>query len=123
MTLRERNSHIYGKIVEDLAEDALGEEVLDEHLLDGGVGEVGVDGLAAEVGEGLELCAEVGVLLVLGVEDGGDPEGEVGDLFRELEDGLFPVDLVGLAVVEEELQDFDEAFGLDQIAVEGDAVV
>ena len=34
-------------VVEDLAEDALGEEVLDEHLLDGGVGEVGIDGLAA----------------------------------------------------------------------------
>ena len=62
-------------VVEDLTEDALGEEVLDEHLLDGGVAEVGVDGLAAEVGEGLELFAEVGVLFVLGFEDGGDALG------------------------------------------------
>jgi hypothetical protein len=39
-------------IVEDLAEDALGEEMLDEHLADGVVVEVGIDGLAAEFGEG-----------------------------------------------------------------------
>ncbi len=42
-------------VVEDFAEDALGEQVLDEHFFDGVVGEVGVDGVAHErfeVGEG-----------------------------------------------------------------------
>ena len=39
-------------VVEDAAEDALGEQVLDEHLLDGRVGDVGVDGVGpfGEVG-------------------------------------------------------------------------
>ena len=110
-------------IVEDLAEDALGEEMLDEHLADGVVGEVGVDGLAAEFGEGLEVLAEGGILLVLGFEDGGDAASEVGDLVGELGDGLFPVGDVGVAVVEEKLEDFDQVFWLDEIAVEGDAVV
>ena len=50
MTLRLLNS----AIVEDAAEDALGEQVLDEHLLDRFVCEVGVDGLAAERVEGGE---------------------------------------------------------------------
>ena len=49
-------------VVEDLAEDALGEEVLDEHLLDGVVGEVGIDGLAAEGVEVLEAWRKAGWL-------------------------------------------------------------
>jgi hypothetical protein len=110
-------------IVEDLAKDALGEEVLDEHLLDGEVGEVGVDRLAAEVGEGLELFTEVGVLLVLGFEDFSDASGEVRDLLGELEDGFFPIDFVGQAMLEEVLEDFDEVFGFGKVAVEGDTVV
>jgi hypothetical protein len=97
--------------------------MLDEHLADGVVGEVGVDGLAAELGEGLEVFAVGGVLRVLGFEDFGYAVGEVGDFFGELEDGLFPVDLVGLAVLEEELEDFDEVIRPGEVAVEGDAVV
>ena len=110
-------------IVEDLAEDALGEEMLDEHLADGVVGEVGIDGLAAEFGEGLEVLAEGGILLVLGFEDGGDAASEVGDLVGELGDGLFPVGDVGVAVVEEKVEDFDQVLGPGDVAVEGDAVV
>ena len=64
--------------------------------------------------------------LVLGVfllEDAGDAVGEVGDLFGELDDGVFPVDFVRLAVVEEEGEDFDELFGVGDGVVEGDEVV
>lgn len=35
-------------IIENLAKDALGEQVLDQHALDGFFREVGIDGLAAE---------------------------------------------------------------------------
>ena len=110
-------------VVEDLAEDTLGEKMLDEHLSDGVVGEVGVDGLAAEFGEGKEVLAEGGVLLVFRFEDGGDAACEIGNLLGELGDGLFPVDLVGLTVLEEEVEDFDQPFRLVEVAVEGDAVV
>jgi hypothetical protein len=81
--------------------------VLDEHLADGVVVEVGVDGLAAERGEGMEVFAEGGILLVLGFEDGGDAAGEVGDLVGELGDVFFPVGNVGIAVVEKELECLD----------------
>jgi hypothetical protein len=98
-------------VVEDLADDALGEEVLDEHFADGAVGAVGVDGLAAELGEGLEVFAEGGVLLVLGLKNVRDAGGKFGDFLCELGDGGLPIYLVGLAVLEEELEDFDEVFG------------
>lgn len=84
--------------------------------------EVRVDGLAAEFGEGLEVFAEGAVLLELAFEDGGYAFGEVGDLLGEPGDGFFPVDLVGLLVLEEEFEDFDELFGGGDGVVEGDAV-
>src|SRR5687767_12971530 len=40
--------------VENLAEDALGEDVLDEHFLDGGDGEIGIERLPAEGDETVE---------------------------------------------------------------------
>ena len=109
-------------VVEDLAEDALGEKVLHEHLADAVVGEVGVDGLAAEFGEGLKVFAEGGILLELAFEDPGYAFGEIGDLLGELDDGFFPVDLVRLFVLEEELENLDELFGRGDGVVEGDAV-
>lgn len=108
-------------VVEDFAEDALGEEMLDEHVADGVVGEVGVDGLAAELGEGLEVLAEAGVAVVLGEEDGLDGSGEVFDLGGELIDGILPVGDVGLLVFEEESEDFDQLFGVGDVVVEGDS--
>jgi hypothetical protein len=97
--------------------------MLDEHLADGVVGEVGIDGLAAEFGEGLEVLAEGGILLVFGFEDGSDAASEVGNLVGELGDGLFPVRNVGVAIVEKKLENFDQVFGLGEVAVERDAVV
>ena len=48
-------------VVEDFAEDALGEQVLDDHLLHRGIGEIGVEGLAAEIGEVVEGLDEARV--------------------------------------------------------------
>src|ERR1035441_5897428 len=87
MTLRVRNSWL----LKTLRKDALGKQVLDEHLADGVAIEVGDDGFAAEFGERLEILAEGGIPLVFGFEDGGDTPGEVGNLFGELGDGVFPV--------------------------------
>ncbi len=109
-------------VVEDLAEDAFGEQVLDEHFADGIVGELGVDGLAAECGKGREVVAEGGVLCELPFEDGGYAPGEVGDLFGEAGDGFFPVDLVRLFVLEEELEDGDEIFRVGDGVVEDDSL-
>jgi hypothetical protein len=97
--------------------------MLNEHLADGIVGEVWVDGLAAEFGEGPEVLTEGGILLVLGFKDGGDAACKVGNLLSELGYSFFPIDLVGLAVLEEEFENFDQTFGLVEVAVEGDAVV
>ena len=90
---------------------------------DGRVGEVGIDGLAAEVGEGLEVLAEGGVALVFFGEDFVDAGGEFGDFGGELSDGILPVGNVWLLVVEEELEDFDELCGIGDGFVEGYAVV
>ncbi len=40
----------------------------------------------------------------------GHAVGEFGDFVSELGDGVFPVGIVRLLVVEEELEDFDELF-------------
>ena len=55
--------------VEDVAKDALGQEMLDEHLLDGVVGEVGVQRAAAEGAEVLKGGDEFRVGVALGVDE------------------------------------------------------
>ena len=77
--------------------------MLDEHVLNGGVGEVWIDRLAAEIGEGLEVLAEGGVALVLVGEDFVYAGGEFGNFGGELGDSILPVGDVGLLVFEEEL--------------------
>ena len=78
-------------IVEDRAEDALGQQVLDEHLLDGFVGEVGVDGLAAEGVEGIEALDEGGIGASLLLDILLDRLGELRDVVLEVGDGFVPL--------------------------------
>ena len=66
---------------------------------------------------------EGGVSVVFRGEDLGDAVGDVGDLLGEAGDGGLPVDFVGLTVLEEEGEDFEELFGLVNGCIEGDAVV
>ena len=70
-----------------------------------------------------EVFAEGGVALVFCGEDFVDAVGELGDFGGELGDGILPVGDVGLLVVEEELEDFDELFRRGDGLVEGDAAV
>jgi hypothetical protein len=97
--------------------------MLHKHVADAVVGEVGIDGLAAEFGERLEVFAESPVAIVLGQQQGLDGSGEVFYLGGELVDGVFPVGDVGLLMIEEELEDVNEFFGVGEVTVEGDAAV
>jgi hypothetical protein len=85
--------------------------MLDEHLADRVVVQVGVDGLAAELGEGVKVFAERSVFFVLRFEDGCDALGQLGNLLRKLSDGLFPVGYVGQLVIEEEFEDVNQLVG------------
>jgi hypothetical protein len=77
-------------------------------------------GVAPSLGRGtrrgLELFAEVGVLCAR-LRGFWLRRRRGRGFFGELEDGFFPIDLMGLAVFEVELEDFDEAFGFGEVAV------
>jgi len=105
------------------AEDALGEQVLDEHLFDGVIFEVGVDGFAADIGEGGEALDESLVGFALGRDELHGSGGYVGDFDGELADCIFPFLDVGLAVFEEISKDFDELFRGGDVVVECDDAV
>ena len=111
------------RIAEDAAEDALGEEVLDEHLFDGFVFEVGIDGLAAEVGEGGKALDEGALVFALVLDQLHCAAGDVGDALGELAYGAVPTVVVGLTPLKEEAEDFDEFLRVLDGVVEGDATV
>lgn len=110
-------------IVEDAAEDAFGEEMLDEHLFYGFVFEVGVDGFAAEVGEGGEAFDEGGVGFAFAFDEVHCAFGDLWDALGEFADGAVPVFLVRLAVFEEETEDVNELCGIGDVGVQLDASV
>ena len=85
--------------------------------------EVGVDGLSAEVGEGIIGGAVFRVGLALVCEDREDVGGEFGELAGELLDGFAPVGDVLMLVGKEKLQDVDQLLRRSDGLVEGDAVV
>ena len=95
-------------VVEDFADEAFGEDVLDEHLIDGGLREVGVEAAAAEVEEVGEGLLEGGVGLVGLVDLLLEALGEVGDALFELIDGLLELLDLGLDVAEELEEEFGE---------------
>ena len=97
--------------------------MLDQHLPYSVVVEVRINGLAAQLGEGIKVLAECGILFVLRFEDCRDAFGQLWNLLRELGDGLFPVGYVGQLVVEEEFEDVNQLVGGFDGVVEGDAVV
>ena len=106
------------RVVEDGAEEALGEQVLDQHLLDGGFGEIGVDGLAAFVQKGGEGGGESLVGLALLLDQLGQALADVGDPVLELGDGLFPGGVFLGTVGEEGVEGLDEPGGVGEVVVE-----
>ena len=103
-----------------LAKDAFGEQVLDQHALDGIFGEIGIDGLTAEGVEVVEAADEGGIAAALFVDDLLDGGGEFGDAVGEFGDGLFPLLDVGSFVVEEMVDDLDQVVRVGDVEV-GDA--
>ena len=85
-------------VVENLAEEALGQEVLHQHLVDGLAADVGVERLSAEREEVVEGGLEFRVRLV-GVDDPLDqPLGQVRHVLLESSTALLEVLDVGLGV-------------------------
>jgi len=81
-----------------------GEQVLDEHLFDGLIFEVGVDGLAAKLGEGVETFDEGRVGFALVRDEGHGAFGNVGDSAGELAGGLVPAFVKRLVPFKEKTQ-------------------
>src|SRR6185437_5660449 len=74
------------RVIEDAAEDALREQVLDQHGLNRFFREVGIDGLAAELDEALKGGDEILVLLALGLDQLFDCAGDLRDALRKFID-------------------------------------
>jgi hypothetical protein len=97
--------------------------MLDEHLFDGFVFEVGVDGFSAEVGEGGEAFDEDLVCLALRFDECHCSSRDLGNALGEFADGAVPVFLMGLAIFKERTEDVNEFDGIDDFAVELDVSV
>ena len=101
-----------------LAEDALGQQVLDEHLLDRFDRQVGIDGLAAELVEGVEALDEGRIGLALLLDLLLDRLGDLRDVLLEFGDRCVPFLVVRLAIGEELLQQLDEVAGVAYVLVQ-----
>ncbi len=91
------------RIVEDPAEDTLGEQVLDEHGLDRVVRQVGIDGLAAEQDEALKAGDELFVGLALFFNDPFDGGGDFRNAAGKFRYGGFPFLMLRLTVLKNSL--------------------
>ena len=101
--------------VEDLPEDAFGEDVLDDHLLDGLDRDVRVERAAAKGAEILEGGDELLVGLALLLDQVFEAGADLGDLVPEFLDRLFPVRHGRGRKLEEELEDIDQLFVVGEV--------
>ena len=112
-----------GRPVEDGAKQPLGQQVLDQHLLDRGLGQVWVDRLAALVEKAGERGRENTVVLPFLLDQFGQPLADVGHPVLELGDGLLPGGVLLRAVGKEGVEGFDELGGVGEVVVEDHAPV
>jgi hypothetical protein len=90
--------------------------VLDDHLLDGGFGEIGIERGAAEAEEVVEGGDEFFITGLAFLDDElAEAGADFGDAFLEFIDGFFPFGDGGRGVAEEEIENVDEVFGLFEI--------
>ena len=102
-------------IVENRADQAFGEEVLDEHFIDGRPADVRVQGGLAEGEEVVEGGLKALVALVGGGEDFHQSLGQLGDLGLKLIDGLMEVFDFRLDVGKELIQERGQLLLVGQI--------
>ena len=105
-------------VVENLAEDPLGEQVLDEHLLNGVFAEVRVERLTAKGDESIERRDELFVLLPLRADDVAHLTPDLGKAILELGDGFFPLIEGWSLILEKGTKDFDEVVGIGYVEIE-----
>src|SRR5207253_1285775 len=105
-------------VVEDAAEDALGEDVLLEHVLDLVLGGGGVERVAAELQEGTEGCAELEVVVFGLVDNVRQSTRQFGYALAELGNGLVELLDVRLGIREVAFEEGLEVGGLGYIVIE-----
>ena len=101
--------------VENLAEDALGEDVLDDHFLDGLDGNVGIERATAERTEILKRGDEFFVGLAFGFDEGFQARANLRDFVFEFLDGFSPFRDGGRREFQKQGEDFYEVVGLGQV--------
>ena len=101
--------------VENFAEDALGEDVLDDHLLDGLDGDVGIERAAAEGTEIFKRGDEFLVGLAFLFDEGFQACANLRDFVFEFLDGLFPFRDGGRGEFQKQGEDFDKVVGFGQV--------
>ena len=105
------------RVFKNSAKYPFGEEVLDEHLLNGRRGEVRVDGGLTELVEGGEIGAKLRVRAVLRFDKFGGFGAEFGNDILEACDGGVPLGGMGAFVSEKRLEDGDECFRCGDVRV------
>ena len=93
-------------------------DVLDEHFLDGGSGEIGIERLPAEGDEAVEGLGEDFVRLFLRADDRGHLPADLGQLVLELGDSFFPFVKGRGLILEEAFEDGDEVVRFRDVEVE-----
>ena len=103
--------------VEYLAEDALGEQMLDDHFLHRAFRQVRIQRCTAEIEELGEGGPVLGVGLALVADEPGEVLAQLLDSALELLDGLLPLVERLRSPGEEEIEDVDQFVGLGEVGV------
>ena len=104
-------------VIKHLTKNALGEDMLDDHLLHGGVGEVGVEGLAAEPGEVVKGLNEARVGKILPADQFQEGGGVLRQSIFELGHGLLPFLKMGRLIIEEGFEGLNQRFRAGDILI------
>src|SRR5438445_11583143 len=105
------------RIIENVAEDTFGEQMLHQHALDRLLRQVGIDGLLAECVEIFEAADESRIAFLLLVNSLGNGGGEFRNALGEITDSFFPLLDVGSLVIKELVDDGNQGFGAGNVLV------